>query len=139
MKERQIRYKYLLNCLALFAADFQYLMSIDSPTFDIEFELPSELEIGLDIENIDYLQNHKLITADIKNQLIEYRELIISVPDAFWTIEELETNPIWNKVREEGNRILDNLGIPKEKRIYDFSMDTILYYDKNNDELKSEE
>lgn len=122
MNEKQIRYKYLTNCLVLFAADFSYLKSLHKPDFDIEFELPSELDIGLSLENLEYLYSHNVLKESQKKALISLRENIISVPDPFWTIEELEVNPLWKKIRSEANIVLNLLD--EDSRDYDFSIIT---------------
>lgn len=115
-----IKQKYLQNALILFRASFEYLKKLDSPNFDIEFELPSEFEIGLSIENIHYLFEKKIINESTKNAILEFRDYLLAIPDSFWTFEELEVNPIWNVVREHAELILQQLGITS--REYDFSI-----------------
>lgn len=124
MNEIIVRYKNLYNALVLFASNYDYLMSLDSPTFDVEFELGSEFDIGLSDENVEHLFYKRRISQELKDLILEFKELIIAVPDSFWTIEELESNPVWNQVRDQANEILEKLG--ETDRSYDFSITKIV-------------
>lgn len=108
--KKPIEYYYLLNSLVLFSSDFEYLKSLDSPNFDIEFELGSDFELGFDQSLLDRLLSQKIINLYTYSKIIELKEYILAIPDSFWTIEELESNSIWNSVRENASEILNLLG-----------------------------
>ena len=129
-KEEKVAYTNLCNALTLFAANFEYLKSIDAPDFDIEFELPSEFDIGLTIENINYLETQNIISNTVKHDILELRDYLLEIPDSFWTFDELETNPIWNRARVMANEILDDLGFTDKN--YDFSHTKTIYIDDSN-------
>jgi len=129
-KEEKVAYTNLCDALILFAANFEYLKSIDAPDFDIEFELPSEFEIGLRIENIESLEKQNIINKSIKHDILVLRGYLLNIPDAFWMYDELETNPMWNGARELANEILNKLKITNRK--YDFSHTRIIYKGDSN-------
>ncbi len=119
-KNKLYEYKYLINSLILFSASFSYLKSLDSPSFDIEFELGAEFEIGFNEKYLEKLLREKTIDVSIYNKLLDFKKYILLVPDAFWTIYELESNPIWESVREMASELLHLLGENEKK--YDFSI-----------------
>ena len=125
MKEKlDNSYILLCNALRLYAYNFDNLMAIDGPAFDVEFELSSEFETGLGLENIELLFSHDLISKEIKDAILDLREDLLDIPDSFWTVQELEGNIMWNKIRIKANAILDVMDIKNKN--YDFSIETIL-------------
>jgi len=117
--EKQYRFSYLYNSLALFAMSYDNLMRLDGPAFDIEFELESEFEIGFADVNIDYLYNNKIIPQNIKEELLDFKTFISVIPGSLWAVDEFKTNGVWEAVRRKANAMLNLLEI--NDREYDFS------------------
>jgi hypothetical protein len=114
------RYNNLCNSLRLFAYPFNSLVKLDGPNFDIEFEISSEFDLGLSAENVEFLFTHKKISKSVKDAILDLREDLILIPDVFWTIEELESNSMWDKIRIKSNAILDESKINNKE--YDFTV-----------------
>jgi hypothetical protein len=119
-KKQSFNYLYLINSLVLFGADFEYLKSLDGPNFDIEFELGSDFEIGFDQDLLNNLLSEGIIGEGVFKELLDFKEYILLIPDTFWTIEELESNSIWDTVRGKAKELLTLIGEPGKE--YNFSI-----------------
>lgn len=117
--ERQDRFRFIYNSLALFAMSYEDLMKLDGPMFDVEFELESEFEIAFVDANINYLFGNKLLSQNIREELLGFKAFIEAIPGPLWKVEEFKTNELWENARARANSILSLLHI--NDRDYDFS------------------
>lgn len=121
--ERQNRFRFIYNSLALFAMSYEDLMKLDGPVFDVEFELESEFEIAFADANIDYLFGNKLLSQNIKEELIGFKAFMEAIPGPLWRVEEFKTNEVWDIVRIKANSMLTLLHISDPD--YDFTREKI--------------
>jgi hypothetical protein len=117
--ERQNRFRFIYNSLALFAMSYEDLMKLDAPMFDVEFELESEFEIAFIDMNIDCLYDTQFISQSTKQELLDFKAFIETIPGPLWRVEEFETNEVWNTVRRKANLMLNLLQV--SDRDYDLS------------------
>lgn len=117
--ERQDRFRFIYNSLALFAMSYEDLVKLDGPAFDVGFELESEFEIAFVDANIDYVFGNKLIPQNVKEELLAFKAFVEAIPGPLWKIEALKTNEVWDTVRRRASLMLTLLHI--SDREYDFS------------------
>jgi hypothetical protein len=112
-------YSCLYNALVLFAANPQYLESLDGPGFDVPFEIESEFMYAFDEPAFGSVFKSGKVAEELRNELIQFKYEVDSVPNALWQWEEIMSNNEWQAIRNHAEGLLQRLG--ETRREYDFS------------------
>ena len=135
-KTKDYHYSCLYNSLVLFAATPEYLKSLSGPVFAPIFELETDFDYAFG--DFIFEQNFKngKVNESLRNDLLKFKTKVDKTEPAIWTIEEIETNSIWQDIRNDANLLLDKLG--EKRRAYDFGNTTIVVADnKTNSDNKT--
>jgi len=112
-------YSNLLKSLILFAASSEYLESLNSPSFNVVFELETEFDIGFNELSLNSIFDKKLINRELKNELSSFKAKVIGFPNELWMWKNIKNHIKWNELRTDANILLDKMEISNREYIDD--------------------
>ena len=114
-KESKHFYKCIINSLILFASDKNYFESLIGPTFSPMFELETEFDYAFLPVVFENGTKYAGINTDLKNRLLNFKKSVELIPNDLWNWENIFTEEVWIDIRNQSNKLLDDLGVDNRK------------------------
>jgi hypothetical protein len=125
-------YTNIINSIILHTFDTTKLEEAAPILIDPLAELYEELEYAFIPVCFETVFRLEVIDNSLKNELLDFKREVGSIPEEIWDWEFIDSHEIWIKTRHQANELLDKLGVTS--RTYNDDYTTV--YDNEGNVLK---
>jgi len=104
-------YTNLINALILYTYEEKELHNMAPILFDPLTELYEELDYAFTTILFETVFKNKLIDAQFKDNLLEFKAKVDNIPNEIWDWKFLDNHEVWLGIRSEANELLNKLEI----------------------------
>ena len=115
----------LYNCLYLISSEYEDIVSLKSPVFEIFEDLDTAIAVGLNDENISYFAGKGWITEEIKGELLQFRDFVDRIDPKYWNENDFDHLEDWKLARVWASSLMKK--IKMERRGWNSDGSFILY------------
>ena len=101
----------IINSIILFTYNSVQLKEMAPILIDPMTELYEELEYSFTPVCFETVFRNRLIDNSFKNELLNFKEHVGTIPTEIWDWEFLDKDELWISTRQKANTLLDKLGI----------------------------
>ncbi len=114
-------YTNIINSIILFTYNSNQLEEMTPILINPLTELYEELEYAFTPVCFETVFRLELINNEFKNELLEFKQEVDSIPTEIWEWEFIDNHETWITIRQKSNILLDKLGVTSRTYNDDFT------------------